>query len=92
MIEERSGKLFITLRVQPKASRNAHKVKDGVLKVWLTAPPVEGRANAALVEYLSKVLGVPKSSLSIVRGERGRDKVVAVEGISLEDAKERLGC
>ena len=70
------------VRVSPRASRDAVQgIHDGALKVALTAPPVEGAANAALCKLLSKALGVPKRAVTIVRGEASRNKVVHVAGV-----------
>ena len=70
------------VRVAPRASREAvGGVHDGALKVALTAPPVEGAANEALVRILSKSLGISKSSVRIARGDKSRDKVVIVSGV-----------
>jgi uncharacterized protein (TIGR00251 family) len=70
------------VRVAPRASRQAIVgVRDGTLRVTLTAPPVAGAANDALRKLLAKALGVPKSSVEIVRGERARNKLVRVKGL-----------
>lgn len=60
------------------------------LRVRLTAPPVEGAANRALVEFLARRLGVRRSQVRIVSGEASRDKVVAVEGLGAEEVQARL--
>jgi len=76
----------LDVRVIPRAARSGLAgTRDGVLLVRLTAPPVEGAANAALIEVLSKVLHVPKRALTIVSGQRSRLKRVRVEGVT-EDA------
>lgn len=80
----------IQIRVNPKASRNEVAFRDG-WKVWVTAPPVDGQANAAVVELLAKTFGVPKRSITILRGETGKDKLIAVEGISLQQALAKVG-
>lgn len=73
----------IAIRVQPRASRNRiDGIHGGRVKIRLTAPPVEGAANKALVEFLADVLDVPKRHITIVHGQRGREKVVEVEGIT----------
>lgn len=59
--------------------------------VRVTAPPIDGRANAALVKLIAKRAGVPKGRVSIVRGERSRDKLVRVEGIGEADLRQALG-
>jgi uncharacterized protein (TIGR00251 family) len=58
--------------------------------VQVTAPPVEGRANDALCRLLAKALGVAPGRIAVVSGERGRDKVVRIEGIAVKDVAERL--
>ena len=73
----------ISVRVQPIASRDrVLGMRDGALRVSVTAPPHDGKANAALLELLADALGVAKSRLRIVRGHSSQDKVVAVEGMS----------
>lgn len=81
-ITTREGTVDFDVRVAPRASRAAILgVHDGALKIALTAPPVDGEANAALVAFLAKALGVPKSAVVIVRGERGRSKTLRVAGV-----------
>jgi uncharacterized protein YggU (UPF0235/DUF167 family) len=60
------------------------------VKVWVTASPTDGQANLAVCELLAKRLDVPKSAVSIVRGESSRDKQVLVQGISTDEALSRL--
>jgi uncharacterized protein (TIGR00251 family) len=77
----------IPVRVQPRArSDELVGLRDGVLVVRVTAPPLEGRANEAVCRLLAGVLGVRASRLTVVRGERARDKVVAVAGLDQEVA------
>ena len=72
----------INVRVQPKAKRNHIEViEGGGLKVYVTAAPESGKANDAVVALLSKALKVPKSRMSIVRGQKSRDKLIRIEGI-----------
>lgn len=81
-----------SVRVQPRASRNAIAGEMGdALKLALTAPPVEGKANQACVEFLSKLLKVPRSSVTIAAGETSRNKVIRVTGLSAEEVRKRLG-
>lgn len=71
------------VRVAPRASRaSIVGVHDGALKVSLTAPPVDGAANDALVALLSSALGVSKRSVQITRGERSKHKSVTVDGVT----------
>lgn len=84
-LSERDGWVLIPVRVQPRASRQAIVgVHDGALKVSLTAPPVDGAANQALVALLAQKLGIARSSVRLIRGETGREKLVAVRGVSMD--------
>ena len=81
----------IVVQVQSNASRNeVMGCADGVWKVKVSAPPVEGKANKKLIEFLSDCLGVSKSRISIVKGETSRNKVVAIEGLDGEEVRKRL--
>jgi uncharacterized protein len=72
----------IPVRLRTRARAQALiGIRDGVLEARVSAPPVEGRANKALCRLIAKRAGVPPSRVSVVRGERSRDKVVRVEGI-----------
>lgn len=82
----------LTIRLQPRARRNAVvDERDGVLRVSVAAAPVDGQANAALCKLIAKRTGVPRTRVTIVRGERSRDKVVRVEGMALADVRSALG-
>ncbi|MDQ3034273.1 MAG: DUF167 family protein [Myxococcota bacterium] len=81
-IEEGAGLVRFDVRVVPRASRDAIVGEhDGALKIALTAPPVEGEANAALIALLAKKLGVAKRDVSLLRGEASRAKRVEVRGV-----------
>lgn len=76
------------VRVAPRSSKNAFRGEhDGALKVALTAAPVDGAANAALVELLAEALGVPKRNVRIAAGETAREKWIEVEGASAEQVR-----
>ncbi len=74
--EEKDGNIIITLRIVPRASRDgiAGVMGDEALKVRIQAPPVEGKANAYLVKFLSKQWKIAKSTIEILSGETGRNK------------------
>lgn len=81
----------LQVKVTPNASRNEITgLIDGVLQVKVSAPPVKGKANKELTAFLSQALGVKKSSLSIVKGQTSRNKVIAIEGLSRDDIIKRL--
>jgi len=80
-IEERDGYVLLRLRVQPRASRDIliHEA-DGRLRLALTAPPAEGAANKAARDFLAKHLSVPRSSITLVKGEKSRNKILRIDG------------
>jgi uncharacterized protein (TIGR00251 family) len=81
--------VFIDVRVIPRAARpGLAGTRDGALLVRVSAPPVEGAANAELIQVLAKELGVSKRQVAIVAGERGRLKRVKVEGVTAERVAE----
>lgn len=82
--------LTVAVRVTPRARRNAIALEGDTLRVWLTAPPVDGAANAALLALLAERLGIPKRAVTLVHGETAREKVVAIAGISAETLRQRL--
>jgi uncharacterized protein (TIGR00251 family) len=80
---DEAGGAILELLVQPRASRTrAVGEHDGRLKIQLAAPPVDGEANAALVEFLADALGVRKADVVIARGDTGRRKTVRVAGVT----------
>ena len=82
----------LTVRLQPRAKRNAiGKERDGVLRVTVAAPPVDGKANAALCKLIAKKAGVARGRVSVIRGERSREKVVRVDGVAPGDLRRALG-
>lgn len=93
MIPVRDGDKGATfaVRVQPRARRNAISGEMGdALKIALTAPPVEGKANEACVDFLANLLKVPRSSVTIASGESSRNKVVRIAGLRASEVEERL--
>ena len=82
----------LALRVQPGAKRNAllARLASGEWKVAVAAPPLEGRANEAVVELVSELLGVKRRQVTVARGAGSRTKLVEVEGVSEAEAEARL--
>ena len=85
-----SGAMF-QVKVHPRAKKNAITGEVGdALKLALTAPPLEGRANQACIEFLAEVLNVPRSSVTIAAGESSRNKVIRVRGLSAAQVEAKL--
>lgn len=81
----------LAVRVHPNAPRNGLAgFSDGVLQVRIAAPPVEGRANRELVDFLSEALGVSRSAITILRGHTARSKLVAIAGLTEKEVIRRL--
>ena len=90
-LREAPGGVVLEVLVQPRASRTrVVGVHDGRLKVQLAAPPVDGEANAALVDFLADALGARRSDVAIDRGETGRRKTVRVSGVTAPAARAAL--
>jgi uncharacterized protein (TIGR00251 family) len=86
------GGSLIEVKVSPGSSRDAVRGESGGrLKVAVTAPPERGRANAAVAKLLAKELGLPRSSVELVSGERSREKTFLVRGVGPRGVIERLG-
>ena len=86
-----SGVTF-AVKVHPRAKKNAITGEVGdALKLALTAPPVDGKANDACINFFAKLLNVPRSSVTIAAGQTSRNKVIRVMGLSAEEIKKRLG-
>jgi uncharacterized protein len=83
--------ITFAVKVHPRAKKNAITGQLGnAVKVSLTAPPIDGRANQACIEFFAKLLKVPRSSVTIASGETGRNKVIRVAGLSAEELHKRL--
>lgn len=82
----------LAIRVTPRARKNeiTEILSDGTVRIRLVAPPVEGKANEALIEFLSEVLEVPRSSIEIVAGQTGRDKLISVLNLDAATVQQRI--
>lgn len=90
-IHDIPGGASFAVKVHPRANKNAMTGKLGdALKVSLTAPPVEGKANEACIEFFAKLLKVPRSSVSIAAGQTSRNKVIRVVGLTAQQVRDRL--
>ena len=90
-ISENDAGVSFAIKVHPRAKKAGITGELGdALKVSLTAPPVEGRANDACIELFAKALKVPRSSITIASGGGGRNKVIRVSGVTAQYVRERL--
>ena len=91
-VHDTPGGAFVAIKVHPRARKNAITGELGdALKVSLTSPPVDGRANQACIEFFAKLLKVPRSSVTIASGQTSRNKVIRVAGLTAGQVRERLG-
>ena len=91
-IRDDSTGVGFAVRVHPRAKKNAITgILGDALKVSLTAPPVEGKANEACIEFFANLLKVPRSSVTITSGLTSRNKVVRIQGMAAEEIRKRLG-
>jgi uncharacterized protein (TIGR00251 family) len=80
------------VKVHPRAKKNAITGELGdALKLSLTSPPLEGRANEACIEFFAKLLKVPRSSVTIASGQSRRNKLIRVSGLSAAEVRSRVG-
>ena len=90
-IQESAKGIGFAVKVHPRARKNAITgVVGDALKLALTAPPVEGKANQAVIEFFADLFAIPRSSVTIASGETSRNKVVRVAGVSRTVLQERL--
>jgi uncharacterized protein len=95
MLREFAGGVTLAVRAQPGAKKTAlvgvYGEGDAAqLKIAVQAPPVEGRANEALIAFLAETFGIPKRSVEIVSGERLRSKVFLLRGVTIQQARSKL--
>lgn len=90
-LHETAKGITFAVKVQPRARKNAITGTVGdALKLALTAPPVEGRANQAVIEFFAELFAIPRSSVTIASGESSRNKVIRIAGVSKRAAEQRL--
>jgi hypothetical protein len=90
-VRESGGSVSFAVRVHPRAKKNAITGTMGdALKLSLTTPPVEGRANQACIEFFAKLFKVPRASVTIAAGETNRNKVIRVVGVTADTVSTRL--
>ena len=83
---------YLSVRVIARAGRNqiSDLLEDGTFKIRVNAPPIEGKANRNLIKFLSEILGMPRSNIHIVRGEKAREKKIEFSGYDIEEIEFQL--
>lgn len=90
-VKEIAGGVTFAIKVHPRARKNAITGTMGdALKLALTAPPVEGKANQAVIEFFADLFAIPRSSVTIASGETSRNKIVRITGLSRSTVEQRL--
>jgi hypothetical protein len=90
-IRDTPGGAVFAIKLHPRAKQNAITgVVGGALKLAVTAPPVDGRANEACIEFLASLFAVPRSSITIASGETSRRKAVRIAGMSADELRRKL--
>ena len=92
-IQESDNAIRVEVKIQPRSSRNQIVgEQDGVLKIKLTAPPVEGEANQALIDFLARqLLKIPRKNVILLRGDTARNKLIEIKGISKKEFLNKIG-
>jgi uncharacterized protein len=90
-VRDTDASATFAVKVHPRAKKSAITGEVGnALKLSLTAPPVDGKANEACIEFFAKLLNLPRSSVTIAAGQTSRNKVIRVAGLSAEEVRSRL--
>ncbi len=91
-LHDGKGGAALTIRVTPRARKTEISgiMDDGTLRIRISAPRSEGKANKALIKYLSKILGVRKNRIDIVAGEKSLDKIVSILDMSAEEVQKQI--
>jgi hypothetical protein len=90
-VNESAKGVSFSIKVHPRARKNAITgIVGDALKLALTAPPVEGKANQAVIEFFADLFAIPRSSVTIASGETSRNKVIRITGVSKPVAEQKL--
>ncbi len=90
-LRSQPGGVFLSVKVQPRASRNdVGGLHGSELKVAVTAPPVDSAANQAVVELIAEILGLPRRAVTLVRGQTSRHKILRLDGLTAEEAAAKI--
>jgi uncharacterized protein len=91
LVQQTAAGVSFAVKVHPRARQNAITGEiAGALKLALTAPPMDGKANAACIEFFARLLNLPRSSVTIAAGQTRRNKVIRVAGLSADEVRQCL--
>ena len=88
--KKQNNSVFLTINLHPRSPKNSVEINDFSFDVFIKEPPVKGKANQALVKYLSKILSIPSSSLAIVSGFKSKTKIVSITDYSPDIIFEKI--
>ena len=88
--EERDDSISISISIHPNSQKNRILITDYSIEIYIKEPPTKGKANQALIKYLSKKLEISSSSLKILHGEKSKKKIVSISGLSKQQILERM--
>jgi uncharacterized protein YggU (UPF0235/DUF167 family) len=90
MPREQSSVIEVAVQAHPRSSRTALNFVGDVLHAWVTAPPVEGAANEAVIALIADHLGIARSRVTLVRGSTARQKRIAIAGVTRDDLRAKI--
>ncbi len=88
--KKQDSSIFLTIKLHPRSTKNDIKISDFSLDIFVKEPPVKGKANQALIRYLSKMFSIPTSSLAIVSGLKSKTKIVSIIGYSTDTILKKI--
>lgn len=89
-IEEREDSIYISLNIHPNSPKNKLSLTDYSIEIYVKEPPLKGKANQAIIKYLSKVLKISSSSIKLIYGEKSKKKIVSISGLTQQQIFERM--
>ena len=90
-LKEKDGDVILSVKVHPNAGKDSIEgIREDHLSIKLCSPPLDGKANKALVKFISKKIKIPQSAIEIIQGDKSRIKVLRLKGIKPEDVQPKL--
>ena len=89
-LEERKDSISISVNIHPNSQKNRILITDYSIEIYIKEPPTKGKANQALLKYLSKKFEISSSSIKILHGEKSKKKIVSISGLTMQQILERM--